>query len=84
MITDQESGRPDEARVDVVETPAEQGQSAGLRRRVFGLAWPVIGQNLLETTLGIVDTLLVASLGAAALAGVGTALQIMFFVLAAL
>ena len=55
-----------------------------LRRRVLGLAWPVIGENMLETSLDIVNTILVAALGAAALAGVGSGLQIMFFVLAAL
>jgi putative MATE family efflux protein len=55
-----------------------------VRRRVLGLAWPVIGENLLETLLGIVDTLLVAGLGAVAIAGVGAGLQVMFFVLAAL
>jgi MATE family multidrug resistance protein len=55
-----------------------------LRRRVLGLAWPVIGENMLETSLDIVNTILVAGLGAVALAGVGSGLQIMFFVLAAL
>ncbi len=55
-----------------------------LRRRVLGFAWPVIGQNLFETTLSIVSTMLVAGLGTGALAGVGSALQIMLFVLAAL
>jgi putative MATE family efflux protein len=55
-----------------------------LNRRVFGLAWPVIGENLLETLLGIVDTWLVAGLGIAALAGVGSGLQIMFFLMSAL
>lgn len=55
-----------------------------LRRRVLDLAWPVIGENLLETMLGIVDMILVAALGAVAIAGVGSAIQIMFFVLAAL
>jgi putative MATE family efflux protein len=55
-----------------------------LRRRVFGLAWPVIGENFLETLLGIVDTFLVAGLGAVAIAGVGSALQVMFFLIAAL
>jgi MATE family multidrug resistance protein len=54
------------------------------QRRVFGLAWPVIGENMLETLLGVVDTLLVAALGAAALAGVGSALQVMFFLISAL
>ncbi len=63
--------------------PIEPG-SQTVRRRVLSLAWPVIGENLLETLLGIVDTLLVAGLGAAALAGVGTGLQVMFFLLAAL
>jgi putative MATE family efflux protein len=57
---------------------------AVVRRRVLGLAWPVIGENMLETLLDIVNTVLVAGLGAAALAGVGSGLQIMFFVLAAL
>jgi multidrug resistance protein, MATE family len=53
-------------------------------RRVIRLAWPVIAQNLLETAVGVVDTLLVARLGAVAIAGVGTALQVMFFLLAIL
>ena len=55
-----------------------------LPQRVFNLAWPVIGENFLQTMLGIVDTLLVAKLGTAAIAGVGSALQIMFFVIAVL
>src|SRR3954449_5139045 len=33
------------------------------QRRVIGLAGPVIGENLLETMLGIIDTVLVAGLG---------------------
>jgi putative MATE family efflux protein len=76
---------PDVARETVEAAPATaQIEPAKLRRRVLGLAWPVIGQNLLETLLGIVDTLLVAGIGTAAIAGIGGALQIMFFVLAAL
>jgi multidrug resistance protein, MATE family len=55
-----------------------------LRKRVLGLAGPVIGENFLETLLGIVDTVLVAGLGAVAIAGVGSALQIMFFLISAL
>src|SRR5690606_4206119 len=55
-----------------------------LRRRVFNLAWPVISENFLQTMLGIMDTLMVAQLGAVALAGVGAAIQIMFFVISAL
>lgn len=55
-----------------------------MHRRVFNLAWPVIGENFLQTMLGVVDTLLVAQLGTAAIAGVGAALQLMFFVIAVL
>ncbi len=57
---------------------------AQLERRVLRLAWPVIGENLLQTMLGVVDTILVASLGAVALAGVGAALQVIFVTTAAL
>ncbi len=52
--------------------------------RVIGLAWPIIAQNLLETMVGVVDTILVARLGATAIAGVGTALQVLFFLLSIL
>lgn len=55
-----------------------------VRRRVFTLAAPVIGENLLQTLLGIADTLLVAALGAAALAGVGAALQVIYILLGGL
>ncbi len=44
----------------------------------------MIGENLLQTLLGIVDTLLVARLGAAAIAGVGSSLQVMFLVIGVL
>lgn len=48
------------------------------------LAVPIIAENLFQTMLGVVDMLMVSRLGAAAIAGVGTALQIMFLVFAAL
>lgn len=54
------------------------------RRRVFTLAWPVIGESFLETLLMVVDTWMVAQLSTAAVAGVGTSVQVMFFVIAAL
>ena len=55
-----------------------------LQRRVLALAAPTIGENLLQTLVGIVDTLLVARLGAEALAGVGSSLQVMFLVISVL
>jgi MATE family multidrug resistance protein len=68
----------------IAEEPDVAASPEELRRRVLGLAWPIISENLLETLLGIVDTLLVAGLGTVAIAGVGSAQQIMFFLLAAL
>ena len=59
-------------------------EHGSVNRRVLGLTWPVVGEHLLENLLGVVDTLLVAGLGMAALAGVGSSLQMMFFVLSAL
>jgi multidrug resistance protein, MATE family len=55
-----------------------------IRRRVLGMAGPIIGENLLQTLLGIVDTLLVAGLGAAALVGVGTALNVSYILTGAM
>ncbi|MCS6888515.1 MAG: MATE family efflux transporter [Chloroflexus sp.] len=66
--------------VDITPPPSR----AQLEKRVLRLAWPVIGENLLQTMLGVVDTILVASLGAVALAGVGAALQVIFVTTAAL
>src|SRR3954449_6288424 len=72
------------AKPQVLDAFAPSSEARALRRRVWGLAAPVIGENCLETLLGIVDTLLVAGLGAVAIAGVGSALQIMFFLISAL
>src|SRR4051794_5741929 len=66
------------------EAQTRSAEARALRIRVWGLAAPVIGENFLETLLGIVDTLLVAGLGAVAIAGVGSALQVMFFMISAL
>lgn len=51
------------------------------QRRVLGLALPIIGESLLQTAVGVVDTLIVAALGATALAGVGLASEIVFFMI---
>jgi MATE family multidrug resistance protein len=73
-----------EASPPVVADAPVATSSRGLERRVLGLAAPVIGENLLQTMLGVVDTILVAGLGVVALAGVGAALQVIFVIIAAL
>ncbi len=55
-----------------------------LVRSVNGLAIPIIAENLFQTMLGVVDLAMVGTLGAVAIAGTGSALQIMFLVIAAL
>lgn len=74
----------EQSHVSAEDVPDPPADSTTLRQRVLVLAWPVIGENMLETMLDIVNTAFVAGLGATALAGVGSGLQIMFFVLAAL
>ena len=45
-------------------------------RTVLGLALPIIGEMFLQTAVGVVDTLFVSWISVAALAGVGTAQQV--------
>lgn len=71
------------AQTPEVDAPAHANQRP-LRRRVMGLALPAIGENLLQTALGIADTILVAGIGIVALAGVGAALNVLFLIMAAL
>ncbi len=54
------------------------------QRRVLGLSIPIIGENLLQTLVGAVDTLLVAKLGSEAVAGVGTAVEFVYFIISIL
>ncbi|HHY09854.1 MAG TPA: MATE family efflux transporter, partial [Firmicutes bacterium] len=56
--------------------PQTAAQRDELRKRVVGLAWPAIVENLLHTMVGIVDTAMVGRLGAASLAAVGLGNQI--------
>jgi Na+-driven multidrug efflux pump len=49
------------------------------QRRVLGLAVPMIGESVLQTTVSAVDALIVVALGEAALAGAGTASEMIFF-----
>ena len=71
---------PDEAQLAV----ASPDQGPMDQRRVLGLAVPIIGENLLQTLVGAVDTLLVAQLGSAAVAGVGTAVEFVYFIISIL
>ena len=54
------------------------------QRRVLALAVPIIGESLLQTLVGTADTFMVARLGKAAVAGVGTSLEIVFFLISIL
>jgi putative MATE family efflux protein len=54
------------------------------QRRVLTLATPIIGENLLQTMVGAVDTFMVARLGAAAVAGVGIGFELVFFIISIL
>lgn len=53
------------AHAPLLAVPAER------RRRIFGLALPIIGGMLSQNVLNLVDTAMVGTLGDAALAGVG-------------
>ena len=57
--------------------------AAGLSTAVNRLAWPIILENLFQTALGTVSMLMVSQLGSAAIAGIGTATQLLFVVQAA-
>lgn len=63
-------------------TPPAGKSNRSMYRLIMALAWPVIVENLLQSMLGIVDQAMVGRLGADALAGVGTANQIMFIAFA--
>ena len=54
------------------------------QRRVLSLATPIIGENLLQTMVGAVDTFMVARLGAYAVAGVGIGFELVFFIISIL
>src|SRR5215210_480632 len=54
------------------------------QRRVAGLALPIMGENLLHTSVVAIDTLMVSKLGSAQLAGVGTAAEMVFLIIAML
>lgn len=59
----------------------DMSEDAAVRRRVVTLAWPVVIEGLLQTFIGVVDTYFVAKVSEEALAGVGTALQLVFIMI---
>ena len=67
-----------------VSASAAENPRPSSQKRVFNLAWPVIGESFLETMLMVVDTWMVAQLSVAAVAGVGASVQVLFFIIAAL
>lgn len=67
-----------------VETAPAVKAEPMTQRRVLSLATPIIGENLLQTAVGAVDTFMVARLGAAAVAGVGTGSALVFFMISIL
>lgn len=60
---------------------SDVSDEAVVRRRVVTLAWPVVIEGLLQTAIGVVDTFFVARVSDEALAGVGTALQLVFIMI---
>jgi putative MATE family efflux protein len=73
--------KPERASDQEPVTPAPEPMT---QRRVLTLATPIIGENLLQTAVGAVDTFMVARLGAAAVAGVGTGFELVFFIISIL
>ena len=73
-----------ESAAGAVSASAEEPPRPSAQKRVFNLAWPVIGESFLETMLMVVDTWMVAQLSTAAIAGVGASVQVLFFIIAAL
>lgn len=58
--------------------PDDASDDDKMRRRVVAMAWPAVIDGLLITMVQVVDTFLVSRVSDAAVAGVGTALQLVF------
>jgi putative MATE family efflux protein len=65
-----------EAAAAVIPSVATAPGSAVMARRVLWLAWPVVLEQTLNMTVGLVDTYMVGHLGAAQLAAVGLSIQV--------
>ncbi len=62
--------------------PIERGDQREIRRAVLTLALPIVGSDLLQRGVNVVDALLVGRLGAAELAAVGLSQLLLMFVMA--
>ncbi len=69
---------------EVIPEPAAASVPPVTQRRVLGLAVPIIGENLLHTSVSAVDVFMVAQLGAVAVAGVGMSIELVYFMIAIL
>lgn len=73
------------------QNPAPRGRAfdldidvatAGERRKIIlGLTWPALAENVLASLVNMVDTIMVASLGTAAISGINLAVQPRFIML---
>jgi putative MATE family efflux protein len=61
-----------------IGTAGDSEPEAVARRRVVAMAWPAVIEGILQTAIGVVDTFFVARVSDEALAGAGTALQLIF------
>jgi putative MATE family efflux protein len=64
--------------------PADGTSEDLMRRRVVSLAWPAVIDGLLVTLVHVIDTFLVSRVSEEALAGVGTATQVVFILIVVL
>ena len=64
--------KPDQV---LLELPRSNRQAL---RTLWRIGWPVLFQSLLAALLGLIDTLMVGGVGAAALAGVGLVSRVLF------
>ena len=90
-LSDEASASPfqgvrDDASQHAADPAAKVASATGsaLRLEVIRLAWPVVVEQLLQTTVAIADVAITGRLGTTALAGSGVALQVFFVVLSGL
>jgi putative MATE family efflux protein len=88
QVEERRGSRKLDAESLTIDTPEPPELEAPVRpmtqRRVLGLAIPIIGENLLHTLVVAVDTLMVSRLGTDEVAGVGTAAEMVWFLISML